>query len=69
MQITNDSNEALSAIPSDDEIWNTIKKMKSLKAPGPDGMPPLFFKRCWYHIGKDIANLIKHCFSSATMPQ
>ncbi len=42
--ITSEDNEELTRMPSEGEIKETIFSMGSLKAPGPDGMPPLFFK-------------------------
>lgn len=27
--------------------------MGSLKSPGPDGMPPIFFKKCWDKVGNE----------------
>ncbi|KAI3832520.1 hypothetical protein MKW98_002066, partial [Papaver atlanticum] len=42
--------------------------MKNLKAPGPDGMPAVFFKRCWEHVGEDVTQTIKQCFASASLP-
>lgn len=28
--------------------------MKPLTAPGPDGLPPIFFKSCWDIVGQDV---------------
>lgn len=36
------------------EVEKAIKDMAPLKAPGPDGMPPLFYHTYWSDIGMDI---------------
>lgn len=55
-------------IPTQEEVWNTLKGMGSLKSPGPDGMPPIFYKKYWDKVGNEVTSLIKHCFSSASIP-
>lgn len=30
-----------------EEVWNALKKMGPLKAPGPNGFPAIFFQRTW----------------------
>jgi hypothetical protein len=39
---------------SEEEVWETIKKLPSDKAPGPDGFTGLFYKACWPVIKGDI---------------
>lgn len=34
----------LEIVPSAEEIFDIVKSMGTTKAPGPDGLPPLFFK-------------------------
>ena len=43
--------------------------MASLKALGPDGMPPLFYQHYWNLIVDDISNTMLHYFNSATLPE
>ena len=40
------------------EVAAIIKEMAPLKAPGLDGMPPLFFKTYWTDVGMDITQAI-----------
>lgn len=53
-KIDNASDDNISMVPMKEEVWNTIKRMKSLKAPGPDGMPSLFYKQCWELVGDEM---------------
>jgi hypothetical protein len=39
---------------SEEEVWETIKKLPSDKVPGPDGFTGLFYKACWPVIKGDI---------------
>ena len=36
------------------EVEEALKKMASLKALGPDGLPPLFYQRYWLVVGPDV---------------
>ncbi|OMP06477.1 hypothetical protein CCACVL1_01552 [Corchorus capsularis] len=38
------------------EIQHAAFQMGGSKAPGPDGMSPLFFQKCWSVVGKDVVN-------------
>ena len=40
------------------EILDAIKKMAPLKAPGPDGMPPLFYQNFWPVVDKDVTSSV-----------
>jgi hypothetical protein len=39
---------------TEDEVWATVKKLPSDKAPGPDGFTGRFYKACWPIIKEDI---------------
>lgn len=41
-----------------EEVTAAIKEMAPLKAPGPDGMPPLFFQTYWPDIGTNITEAV-----------
>lgn len=66
--IINTNNSLLVVVPHSEEIWTTIKRMKSLKSPGPDGTPSLFYKRCWELIGGNVIKTVQDCFNSASLP-
>lgn len=55
--ISDDLNEFLTDSFTVEEIRKAIKQMHPLKAPGPDGMPPLFFLKFWHIIAcLDVLN-------------
>ena len=41
------------------EVEEALKKMASLKALGPDGLPPLFYQRYWLVVGPDVTLIPK----------
>ena len=47
-----------------DEVTTALKQMGLLKAPGPDGLPPLFYQRYWHIIGEDITKAVLNCLNS-----
>jgi hypothetical protein len=47
-----------------DEVTNAIKDMKSLAAPGPDGMPALFYQTYWDIVGKDVTEAALHVLNN-----
>ena len=49
--ITAEMNNELSTPFQRSEVDLALKQMNPLKAPGPDGMPPLFFQQFWPTIG------------------
>ncbi|KAF7807126.1 putative ribonuclease H protein At1g65750 family [Senna tora] len=64
------------------EIETALFQMKGSKAPGPDGMPPIFFQQFWDTVGDDITGmevlthmrfpvhwrkLIMECISTSTL--
>ena len=52
--VTEDMNNCLIKPFSREEIENALKQMALLKAPDPDGMPPIFFRKFWCDIGDDV---------------
>ncbi|XP_045831384.1 uncharacterized protein LOC123922735 [Trifolium pratense] len=41
-----------------EEVFQAIKDMKSLAAPGPDGLPALFYHTYWEIIGENITKMV-----------
>ena len=52
--ISEEENRELCRIPSREEIRKVVFGMKSLKAPGPDGFPALFYKHYWDIVGDQV---------------
>lgn len=41
-----------------------LKQMAHLKAPGPNGMPPILFQHYWSSISDDVVKAIPSCLNS-----
>jgi hypothetical protein len=48
---------------TEEEVWSTIKKLSSDKAPSPDGLTCRFYKSCWSVIKQDIMRAISAIWS------
>ena len=46
------------------EVGATIIEMAPLKAPGPNGMPPLFFQIYWSNVGMDVTHVVLSSLNS-----
>ena len=67
--VTEDMNEILS---SDFHAWEVelaLKQMVLLKAPGPDGMPPLFYQNFWELVSGDVIHDILCFLNSGSLPK
>ncbi|OMO85295.1 reverse transcriptase [Corchorus capsularis] len=54
---------------SDIEIQKTVWSFKPQKAPGPDGLHPCFFQRCWGILKEKFCGDIREIFSKKEMPK
>jgi hypothetical protein len=68
-RVTAGMNEMLIEEYSDEEIKQALDSMADLKAPGPDGMPALFYKKFWEITGKDVVREVKALLNGGDMPQ
>ena len=59
----------LSATFTAGEVQTTLKQMTPLKAPGPDGMPPLFYQNFWNLIGNDVTESVLKFLNSTSLPE
>jgi hypothetical protein len=63
-RINADMQDFLQAEFKEEEVFHAIKDMKCLAAPGPDGLPALFFHTYWDIVGKDVTkevlNILNH---------
>lgn len=50
-----------------EDVWNVVKTMGNLKAPGPDGYNAFFFKHAWDIIGNDVYLAVNEFFSTGQL--
>ena len=62
--VTEDMNCCLIRNFTKDEVEIALKQMAPLKAPGPDGMPLIFFQHYWESIGDDVVKAVVSCLNS-----
>jgi exonuclease III len=65
--ISSEENEEICNIPTEVEIKNAVFSMGSLKAPGPDGLPPLFYKRYWEIVKKEVIGAVQNFFYTGNL--
>ena len=46
-----------------EEVEQAIKQMSPSKAPGPDGMPPIFYQKYWNVLGSDVISTVLSCLN------
>ena len=66
--ITAEMNHELTRNFEEWEVAQALKQMAPLKAPGPDGMPPLFFQHFWPMIEGDVTHLVLSWLNLGTLP-
>ena len=58
-------------LTSDFQAWEVevaLKQMAPLKAPGPDGMPPLFYQNFWNLVSSDVTSTVLLFLNQGTLP-
>ncbi|KAM1340007.1 hypothetical protein ACFX2H_038462 [Malus domestica] len=65
--VTAIENESLLAIPTPDEIFETLKSMDHSSSPGPDGFGGSFYFRCWPIVGNDVVQAVQSFFSQGNI--
>uniref|UniRef100_A0A2N9FQ21 Reverse transcriptase domain-containing protein n=1 Tax=Fagus sylvatica TaxID=28930 RepID=A0A2N9FQ21_FAGSY len=66
--LTNEEKSLLDIPISREEILRAFKSFKPLKAPGPDGLHPIFFQNFWDIIGDSTSSFIQDIFRLRVMP-
>ena len=51
------------------EVKEALNQMEPLKAPGPDGMPPLFYQHFWATMQHDVTLAILSWLNSSILPK
>jgi hypothetical protein len=68
--ISEAENNDLSRVPDFQEVGDVVWSMHPLKAPGPDGLPGLFFKHYWPIVGDQIVAAVQSFFRfGSLLPQ
>jgi ribonuclease HI len=65
--VTSSMNESLTREFTAVEVEEALKQMAPLKAPGPDGLPPLFYQRFWPVVGQDVTRGVLSCLNSGQL--
>ncbi|KAF3668653.1 hypothetical protein FXO38_07989 [Capsicum annuum] len=52
----------------DSEIHLAVKGFKPLKAPGPNGLHPLFYQKFWNEVGPKVISFYRNIFSTSEIP-
>ena len=67
-KVSSDMNQNLTRDFIAMEVKMALKQMYPLKAPGPDGMPPLFFQHFWPKIGEEVTATVLDFLNSGISP-
>ena len=59
----------LSATFTTGEVQIALKQLTPLKAPGLDGMPPLFYQNFWNLTGNDVTESVLKFLNFASLPE
>ena len=57
-RVTPEMNEELQREFKVVEVWNALKQMHPTKAPGLDGMSPVFYQKYWNIVGPSVTNCV-----------
>jgi ribonuclease HI len=61
--ISQEVNDSLTSEFTAREVELALKQMAPLKAPSPDGMPPLFFQKYWKVVGPEVTQGVLSCLN------
>lgn len=66
--VTTEMNQLLLGEFTKVEVVLALQQMSPLKAPSPDGMPPIFYQLYWGRIGDDVSKAVLSCHNSGVIP-
>ena len=66
--VSDEENHQLCKQVSDEEIRNAVFSLRTIKAPGGDGLNALFFQKHWIDVGLEVCLAMKAFFSEGFIP-
>lgn len=66
--MTEEDNQELLHPFTAEEVKSALYSMHPTKAPGPDGMPALFYQRSWHIVGKDVTECVQDTLNGNPFP-
>lgn len=51
-----------------EEVHKALQQMHHTKAPGPDGMSPIFFQKYWHFIGDSVTKAMLYVLNEGEFP-
>lgn len=67
-KVTPEMNDTIMKPYTEEEVQQAIKQMHPTKAPGPDGMTPLFYQKFWHVIKVDVLHAVLDILNNAKDP-
>lgn len=67
-KVSSDMNLKLIKVFEPGEVLRALKQMQPSKAPGPDGMPPLFFQHFWPLVGNLVTKTVLDFLNHGVIP-
>ena len=67
-RVTTAMNDDLSAPFTPDDVKKAIFSIGDLKAPGPDGIHAIFYKKFWHLMGEEITGEVLQAVNSCSIP-
>lgn len=68
-RVSDEMNEMLMRPFTEEEIKQGLNSISDLKAPGPNGMPFLFYKKFWDIMGTDVTREVLHFLNGGALPE
>ncbi|KAM6600853.1 hypothetical protein CsatA_020462 [Cannabis sativa] len=66
--VTSTQNDSLLQPLTDEEVKDALFQMHPDKSPGPDGMTPGFYQKCWAIVGNDVIKQVRSFFLFGQLP-
>jgi hypothetical protein len=60
---------SLTAHVDANDVKRSLWSLKAFKAPGPNGLHPGFFQKCWPIVGDSVVKEVRQIFSTGRMPE